>query len=407
MYKAFFGFNYKPFQLTPDPEFLFLSRAHKKAITYLKYGITDNSGFILLTGEIGTGKTTILRSIIKDIPQDVKLARINNTKVTSEQLISMISEDFGLDVKGLDKTRLLSNLSDFLISQYAQGGRSMIIIDEAQNLSSDLLEEIRLLSNLETDKSKLLQIILVGQPELNIKLGSPKLEQLRQRITVCTHISPLTRDEIVSYIKFRLKVAGNEEALAFEEGVLDAVYEFSKGIPRLINVLCDFTLLTAFTDGKKIIDMALINEVINDLIDESPETKAAYGRSEESISTDRYSEIENALSSIQMRLQNLEAALNEINKNNKTDNDRYKKLPVPVNACSVSKSSSLLFADNKCLSTTKEAMLGKKKDELLKMEQKLIDKDSILRRRKEKLSASLVRMQELSPEEEDRTDTSL
>ncbi len=407
MYKAFFGFKYKPFQLTPDPEFLFLSRAHKKAMTYLKYGIADNSGFILLTGEIGTGKTTILRSMIKDIPQDVKLARINNTKVNSEQLISMISEDFGLDVKGFDKTRLLSNLSDFLISQYAQGGRSMIIIDEAQNLSSDLLEEIRLLSNLETDKSKLLQIILVGQPELNIKLGSPKLEQLRQRITVFTHISPLTRDEIESYIKFRLKVAGNEEALAFEEGVPDAIYEFSKGIPRLINVLCDFTLLTAFTDGGKTIDMALISEVINDLIVESPETKAASCLSEESISPDQYSEIEDALSSIHLRLQNLEAAVNEIKKSNKTDNDGYKRLLALVNACSVSKSSSLPFADNKCLSTAKEAMLDKKEDELPNMERELLEKDGILNRRKEKLSNSLIRIRELSSEAKNHKGTAL
>jgi len=395
MYTAFFGFKYKPFQLTPDPEFLYLSRAHKKAMTYLKYGIAENSGFILLTGEIGTGKTTILRSMIKDIPQDVKLARINNTKVNSEQLISMISEDFGLDVKGLDKTRLLSNLSDFLISQYAQGGRSMIIIDEAQNLSSDLLEEIRLLSNLETDKSKLLQIILVGQPELNIKLGSPKLEQLRQRITVCTHISPLSRDEIESYIKYRLNVAGNEEALAFEEGVLDAIYSFSKGIPRLINILCDFALLTAFTDEKKTVDMVLINEVINDLIDESPETKAAASLSEEGMLSDKYSEIENALSSIHVRLQNLESAVNEIKKSNNADNDRYKRLEALLNACSVSKSSSLPFVDNKCLSMTKEAMLGKREEELLKMEQELSDKDNILRRRKEKLSDSIIRIQEL------------
>jgi general secretion pathway protein A len=397
MYTTFFGFKHKPFQLTPDPEFLYLSRAHKKAMTYLKYGIADNSGFILLTGEIGTGKTTVLRSMIKDIPQDVKLARINNTKVNSEQLISMISEDFGLDVKGLDKTRLLSNLSDFLISQYAQGGRSMIIIDEAQNLSSDLLEEIRLLSNLETDKSKLLQIILVGQPELNIKLGSPKLEQLRQRMTVCTHISPLTRNEIGSYIKYRLKVAGNEEALVFEEGVMDAIYSFSKGIPRLINILCDFTLLTAFTDEKKTIDMALINEVINDLIDESPETKAASAISEEGMSPDKYSESEDALSSIHLRLQNLESAVNEIKKSKNTDNDRYKRLEALVNACSVSKSSSPPFVANKCLSMTREAMLGKREEELLKMEQELSDKDNILRRRKEKLSDSLIRIQEFSP----------
>jgi general secretion pathway protein A len=350
MYTSFFGFNNKPFQLTPDPEFLFLSRAHKKALIYLNYGITDNSGFILLTGEIGTGKTTLLRSMIKHIPQDVRLARINNTKVTSEQLISMINEDFGLNITGLDKTQLLSRLTDFLITQYSQGGRSMIIIDEAQNLSTDLLEEIRMLSNLETDKSKLLQIILVGQPELNITLSRPELEQLRQRITVCTHISPLTREEIDYYINYRLRVAGNEKAIVFEEGVTDAIYSFSKGIPRLINILCDFSLLTAFTDSRKTIDMELINEVIKDLIDERPETKAAAAGTGECIIPDKYSEIEKTLSSIHVRLQNLEATVNEIQKRNISDTDKYTRLLTLVNTFRPAKSDTLSFGENKCSS---------------------------------------------------------
>ena len=363
MYTSFFGFKYKPFQLTPDPEFLFLSRAHKKALIYLNYGITDNSGFILLTGEIGTGKTTLLRSMIKHIPQDIRLARINNTKVNSEQLISMINEDFGLDIKGLDKTQLLSKLTDFLIAQYSQGRRSMIIIDEAQNLSADLLEEIRMLSNLETDKSKLLQIILVGQPELNITLSRPELEQLRQRITVCTHISPLTREEIDSYIKYRLRIAGNEEAVTFEEGVTEAIFNFSEGIPRLINILCDFSLLTAFTDSRKTIDMALINEVINDLINERPETKAAAVQTGECITPDKYSEIDKALLSFHVRLQNLEAAISEIQKHNISDNDKYKRLLTLVNACRTSKSDSLSFIENKCVLHNGKRDCNKKEDE--------------------------------------------
>jgi general secretion pathway protein A len=363
MYTTFFGFNNKPFQLTPDPEFLFLSKAHKKAMIYLNYGITDNSGFILLTGEIGTGKTTLLRSMIKNIPQDIKLARINNTKVTSEQLISMINEDFGLDIRGLDKTQLLSKLTDFLIAQYSQGRRSMIIIDEAQNLSADLLEEIRMLSNLETDKSKLLQIILVGQPELNITLSRPELEQLRQRITVCTHISPLTREEIDSYIKYRLRVAGNEEAVTFEDGVTDAIFNFSRGIPRLINILCDFSFLTAFTDSRKTIDMGLINEVINDLIDERPETKAAASQTGERIIPEKYSEIEKTLLSIHVRLQNLEATINEIQKHNISDNDKYKRLLTLVNACRTSKADSLSFIENKCMLNIKERDRNTKEDD--------------------------------------------
>jgi len=384
MYTSYFNFNCKPFQLTPDPEFLFLSRAHKKALTYLNYGIAENSGFILLTGEIGTGKTTILRSMIKKIPQDIKLARINNTKVSSEQLISMINEDFGLETKGLDKTHLLSKLTDFLITQYGQGGRSMIIIDEAQNLSPDLLEEIRMLSNLETDKSKLLQIILVGQPELNIKLSRPELEQLRQRITISTHISPLAREELESYIKFRLRVAGNEEAVTFEEGIIDAIYDFSRGIPRLINILCDFTFLTAFTDDKKIIDIGLIQEVINDLVNESPETKAANSSTECDINADNFEKIEKALTSIHVRLQNLEAVINDMQKKNDTY-DKNKRLLALVNACRSSNQYSYSQVENKSTLNLQEADLSKRVNDLLKTEHELNEKDSILRKRKEKL----------------------
>jgi general secretion pathway protein A len=384
MYTSYFNFTCKPFQLTPDPEFLYLSRAHKKALTYLNYGIAENSGFILLTGEIGTGKTTILRSMIKKIPQDIKLARINNTKVSSEQLISMINEDFGLETKGLDKTHLLSKLTDFLVTQYGQGGRSMIIIDEAQNLSPDLLEEIRMLSNLETDKSKLLQIILVGQPELNIKLSRPELEQLRQRITISTHISPLAREELESYIKFRLRVAGNEEAVTFEEGIIDAIYDFSKGIPRLINILCDFTLLTAFTDDNKIIDIGLIQEVINDLVNESPETKAANSSTECVINADNFEKIEKVLASIHVRLQNLEAVINDMQKKNDTY-DKNKRLLALVNACRSSNQYSYSQVENKSILNLQEADLSKRVNDLLKTEHKLDEKDSILRKRKEKL----------------------
>lgn len=315
MYTSFFGFRCKPFQLTPDPEFLFMSRVHKKALTYLSYGITDNSGFILITGEIGTGKTTIIRTMLKQVPQDIKVARVNNTKVTSDQLISMINEDFGLDTRGKDKTHMLSDLTDFLIKQYAEGGRAMIIIDEAQNLSPDLLEEIRLLSNLETDKSKLLQIALIGQPELNVTLSRPELRQLRQRIAINTFISRLSREETEEYIKHRLKVAGNEDGVGFEEGAMDAIYDFSQGIPRLINMLCEFTLLAAFVDEKKIIERSLISEIIGDLVYERPERRDSDLTAQSPVKEDNYKKVKKALSSIYLRLQNLETALHEIHEN--------------------------------------------------------------------------------------------
>lgn len=315
MYTSFFGFTSKPFQLTPDPEFLFLSRAHKKALTYLNYGITENVGFILITGEIGAGKTTVLRSIIKKIPQGVRLARVNNTRVNSEQLIAMICEDFGIDVAGCEKTRMLSKLSDFIIDRYSQGERSIIIIDEAQNLKPAHLEEIRMLSNLETDKSKLLQIILVGQPELNLTLSIPELEQLRQRIAINTHISPLSRIETEAYIRHRLKVAGNENSLKIEDKVFDHIYDFSNGIPRLINIVCDFALLSAFADSRKDIDQPMIQEIIKDLVNERPEVRASTMKRRKKESQDAPDNTREILTTIQSRIYGIENAIEEMQKN--------------------------------------------------------------------------------------------
>lgn len=265
MYLSFFGLKCKPFELVPDPEFLMLSSAHKRALLHLQYGISESAGFILVTGEVGTGKTTLIRKMMKGLKSDVRLARINNTRVTSEQLISMISEDFGIDIKGKSKIEMLSELTDFLIGQYARGGKSMLIIDEAQNLSPDLLEEIRLLSNLETDKAKLLQIILVGQPELLKVLARPELRQLRQRISVSCQVQPISRDETESYLLYRLEVAGNRQAVVFQEGAVDAIHAFSRGIPRLINIVCDFLMLSAFAEETKEITAEFVKEVIGEL----------------------------------------------------------------------------------------------------------------------------------------------
>lgn len=265
MYISFFGLRCKPFELVPDPGFLMLSKAHKRALIHLNYGIAEHAGFILVTGEVGTGKTTVIRKMMKGLGSDIKLARINNTRVTSEQLISMISEDFGLQVKGKSKTEMLSDLSDFLIGEYARGGKSMLIIDEAQNLSADLLEEIRLLSNLETDKAKLLQIILVGQPELLKVLARPELRQLRQRISISCQLQPITREETEAYILHRLEIAGNRQAVRFQEGSIDAIHKFSRGIPRLINIACDFLMLSAYAEETKEISLHFVKEVIGEI----------------------------------------------------------------------------------------------------------------------------------------------
>jgi putative secretion ATPase (PEP-CTERM system associated) len=269
MYETFFNLKTKPFELVPNPDFLFLSKSHKKAKTYLDYGIREKIGFILLTGEIGTGKTTILRNFIKKLDRKVTLSKIFNTKVNSEQLISMINDDFGLDIKDKDKVQLLRELNDFLIGQYAMGDHSILIIDEAQNLSAELLEEVRMLSNLETDSSKLLQIILVGQPEIRRILVRPELRQLRQRISISCHILPLTRDETERYIFHRLEFAGNRDAVRFPERAFGIVHAVSRGIPRVINIICDFLMLTAYIEGSREISIKLVEEVIDEIVSEN------------------------------------------------------------------------------------------------------------------------------------------
>lgn len=316
MYESFFNFRTKPFELVPNPDFIYLSKAHRRAITYLDYGIKEKAGFILLTGEVGSGKTTVLRDLLKKLDGRVTVSKVFNTKVTSEQLIAMINDDFGLAVKGKDKVQLLKELYDFLIGQYARGYHSVLIIDEAQNLSTELLEEVRMLSNLETDNAKLLQIILAGQPELRRVLSLPELQQFRQRINISCHIYPLTRAEAEEYILHRLEVAGNREAVAFSEPTLDNIYQYSRGIPRLLNIICDFLLLSAFVEETRELSAEMVSGVIGDLELENKywefesAVKAvagescprAFGEEEQKY----YGEIKSLLSALNLRIDALE-----------------------------------------------------------------------------------------------------
>lgn len=265
MYKSFFNFRRKPFELLPNPDFLYPSRSHKKVLSYLDYGIREHSGFILLTGEVGTGKTTLIRELIKKHLRNVLLARVFHTKVESRQLLAMINADLGLDISDKDKPALLRDLQEFLIEQYAKRCPVVLIIDEAQNLSKNVLEEVRMLSNLETENSKLLHIILVGQPELRRVLSDPDLLQLRQRIQIICNIEPLAEGEIEHYIHYRLEAAGNRDAIRIAPECFPIIHAYTRGIPRLINILCDYILLDAFANESREIFAGTIHEIAQDL----------------------------------------------------------------------------------------------------------------------------------------------
>ncbi len=284
MYTSFFGLREKPFDLLPNPDFLYLSRAHKRALTYLTHGIRERTGFILLTGEVGSGKTTLIRNMIRSQLRDSVLAKVFNTRVDSLQLLMQINGDFGLETDGKDKSTLLRELNDFLIEQYARRRQSVLIIDEAQNLSAEILEEVRMLSNLETDRDKLLQIILVGQPELRDILSVPGLMQLRQRIQINCHLQPLSAAEVREYISFRLEKAGNRNALTFSDDAVEAIAAYSRGIPRLINILCDYVMIDAFSAQTRNIDGSTVHELATDLSFESQYWDSGTGKTENAAS---------------------------------------------------------------------------------------------------------------------------
>ena len=265
MYRKYFNFSRKPFELLPNPDFLYLSQSHKKALTYLHYGIRERLGFILLTGQVGTGKTTIVRELIDKYMQGALLAHIFHTRMENRQLLAMINEELGMASDKKNKPALLRELHDFLIDQYSRRKPVVLIIDEAQNLSPSILEDIRMLSNLETKDDKLLHIILVGQPELRQTLAAPELLQLRQRIQINCKIEPLANDETKNYILHRLESAGNREALDFSEDCFPAIHSYTKGIPRLINILCDFILLDAYANEARSVSNESIHEIANDI----------------------------------------------------------------------------------------------------------------------------------------------
>ncbi|MEI6632257.1 MAG: XrtA/PEP-CTERM system-associated ATPase [Chlamydiota bacterium] len=274
MYLTYYGFQKHPFNLTADPSFLFPSPQHREAMSFLYYGIMGRKGFLAITGEVGTGKTTLCRALLSQLDDRVKTAFILNSNLTEFQLIHAVIEDFGIPISGNSRMNLMRALNAFLIAQVREGNNAVLIIDEAQNLSAGQLEQVRMLSNLETAEEKLIQIILVGQPELRKKLDSKSLLQLRQRISIRFHLSPLQRGEIASYIAHRLRVAGGEGRVGFDRKSVELVYEYSGGVPRLINMLCDKALLAGFVLGTRSITAKIVRASIRE-IEGEPELTAA------------------------------------------------------------------------------------------------------------------------------------
>jgi general secretion pathway protein A len=268
LYLTHFGLKEAAFNITPDPEFLYLSTSHREGLAQLSYGVKARKGFVVLTGEVGTGKTTLIQVLLKELDSNTLTALIFSTITTPLDLLRFVCEEFGLtDSKAprQDMHDYVTLVNEFLLERYRAGGNCALIIDEAQNLSAEVLESIRLLSNFETPKDKLLQIILVGQPELATRLNSSTLRQLKQRIALRHHLRPLTLAECREYIVNRLRSAGRDDGNVFRSAALEEIHQLAGGIPRLINVLCDNAMLTAFALGKPEVEFEMVREVAEDL----------------------------------------------------------------------------------------------------------------------------------------------
>ena len=246
MYSSFYGLKEEPFSITPDPGFLFFSKKHEEAFFDLLYGIKSRRGFMEITGSIGAGKTTLYRALLEHLGDSVRSALIINPSLSPVQLLQTIMEDFKIEAKTKTRKGYFDALNAFLMELANTGSTALLILDEAQNLKPATLEQIRLLSNFETNKKKLLQIMLVGQPELRDLLAKPSLTQIKQRITVSTHLTSLDRNETELYICHRIRVAGGDGMLIFDKAAVDEVFHYSQGVPRLINVICDKALLIAY-----------------------------------------------------------------------------------------------------------------------------------------------------------------
>lgn len=266
MYLEFFGLQEKPFSIAPDPRYLYMTDQHKEALAHLTYGVGDEGGFILLTGDIGTGKTTICRDLLNQLPKDVDVAYVTYPRVSASEMLEAVCDDLGIDyADGSSVKVLVDRLNHFLLESYARGRHTILIIDEAQNLDDEVLEQLRLLTNLETNEKKLIQLILLGQPELNQKLAQHSLRQLAQRVTARFHLKPLSYTEMAAYIEHRLYIAGFRGEL-FSRSAMKHIYAKSQGIPRLVNIICDRAMLGAYTHDQFQIEYPLAAKACSEVM---------------------------------------------------------------------------------------------------------------------------------------------
>jgi len=265
MYEDFYGLKALPFNITPDPRFLFFSNGHREAFEHIVFGITQRKGFIQITGEVGAGKSTICRAVLEELDDGTSTALILNPVMTGIQLLRSVLRELDLDDRGNDRVRLTERLNTFLLERADVDEEVVLLIDEAQDMSPELLEQVRLLSNLETDDRKLLQIVLVGQPELKTMLASDSLRQLSQRITIRFHLEPIRRDEIKAYILHRLQVAGSNGRPSFTPAAYRAIHRHSRGVPRLVNAVCDKSLLCGYVEGRDRLGYWQVRRAIREL----------------------------------------------------------------------------------------------------------------------------------------------
>jgi putative secretion ATPase (PEP-CTERM system associated) len=312
MYESFYGFNARPFQLNPDPEFFFGSRQHRRAMAFAEYGLEQSEGFIVITGEVGAGKTTLVRNLLGHLdPERVVAANLVSTQLEAEDLLRMIAAAFGIGTKDLAKTDVLLAFEAFLASNAAQGKRSLLIIDEAQNLDARAIEELRMLSNFQLGTHTLLQSFLVGQPEFRATLQSPELDAFRQRVIAACHIGSLDPEDTRGYIEHRLRRVGWRDVPLIMPEAFEAIFAASGGIPRRINLLCDRVLLSGFLTDQRVFSAQTVNEVAEEIRAETvvSASTAGHGRSGRDA-------VEMQLEHLELEIKDLEAAMSRIERGN-------------------------------------------------------------------------------------------